>query len=70
MILMQEIPRSAASASAATYGLNVNFIDTGLANPGTAFAASVSSSELTEQTKSALTKSITNSQDQLLQFLN
>ena len=51
----------AASASAATYGLNVNFIDTGLANPGTAFAASVSSSELTEQTKSALTKSITNS---------
>ena len=51
----------AASASAATYGLNVNFIDTSLANAGTAFSASVSSSALTEQTKSALTKSIANS---------
>ena len=51
----------AASASAATYGLNVNLIDTSLANAGTSFSASVSSSSLTEQTKSALTKSIANS---------
>ena len=51
----------AASASAATYGLEVNFIDPGLTSAGTAFAASVSSASLKEQSKSALTKSIANS---------
>ena len=51
----------AASASAATYGLDINLIDPSLTNAGTSFSASVSSSSLTEQTKSALTKSIANS---------
>ena len=51
----------AASASAATYGLDVNLIDPSLSSAGTAFSASVSSSSLKEQTKSALTKSIANS---------
>ncbi len=51
----------AASASAATYGLNVSFIDPSLTSAGTAFSASVTSASLKEQTKSALTKSIANS---------
>jgi len=51
----------AASASAATYGLDINLIDPGLTNAGTSFSASVSSASLNEQTKSALTKSIANS---------
>ena len=51
----------AASASAATYGLNVNLIDPSLSSAGTAFSASVSSASLNEQSKSALTKSIANS---------
>ena len=51
----------AASASAATYGLDVNLIDSSLSSAGTAFSASVSSSSLNEQSKSALTKSIANS---------
>ena len=51
----------AASASAATYGLEVNIIDSGLTSAGTAFAASVTSASLKEQSKSALTKSIANS---------
>mgnify|MGYP001219635344 CR=1 FL=1 len=51
----------AASASAATYGLDVNLIDPSLSSAGTAFSASVSSSSLNEQSKSALTKSIANS---------
>ena len=51
----------AASASAATYGLDVNLIDPSLSSAGTAFSASVSSASLNEQSKSALTKSIANS---------
>ena len=51
----------AASASAATYGLDVNFIDPSLTSAGTAFSASVTSASLKEQSKSALTKSIANS---------
>ena len=51
----------AASASAATYGLEVSFIDPSLISAGTAFSASVTSGSLKEQTKSALTKSIANS---------
>ena len=51
----------AASASAATYGLDINLIDPSLSNAGTSFSASVSSSSLNEQSKSALTKSIANS---------
>ena len=51
----------AASAAAATYGLDVNFIDPTLASAGTAFSASVKSGSLKEQTKSALTKAMANS---------
>ena len=51
----------AASAAAATYGLDVNFIDPTLASAGTAFSASVTSGSLKEQTKSALTKAMANS---------
>ena len=51
----------AASAAAATYGLDVNFVDPTLASAGTAFSASVSSSALQEQSKSALTKAMANS---------
>ncbi len=51
----------AASAAAATYGLDVNFIDSSLTSAGTAFSASVTSSSLQEQTKSALTKAMANS---------
>ncbi len=51
----------AASAAAATYGIDVNFVDPSLASAGTAFSASVSSSSLKEQTKSALTKAMANS---------
>ena len=51
----------AASAAAATYGIDVNFVDASLASAGTAFSASVSSSSLQEQTKSALTKAMANS---------
>ena len=51
----------AASAAAATYGINVNFVDPSLTNAGTAFSASVSSSSLKGQTKSALTKAMANS---------
>ena len=58
----------AASASAATYGLDVNLIDSSLSSAGTAFSASVSSSSLNEQSKSALTKSIANSLRSAAQF--
>jgi|TARA_E500000178_G_scaffold186062_1_gene184271 flagellar hook-associated protein FlgK len=51
----------AASAAAAKYGLDVNFIDTSLASEGTAFSASVNSASLKEQTKSALSKAMANS---------
>ena len=51
----------AASAAAATYGIDVNFVDPSLNNAGTAFSASVSSSSLQGQTKSALTKAMANS---------
>ena len=51
----------AASAAAATYGIDVNFVDPSLTNAGTAFSASVSSSSLQGQTKSALTKAMANS---------
>ena len=51
----------AASAAAATYGLDVNFVDSTLASAGTAFSASVTSSSLQEQTKTGLTKAIANS---------
>ena len=51
----------AASAAAAKYGLDVNFIDASLASAGTAFSASISSASLKEQTKSALTKAMANS---------
>ena len=51
----------AASAAAATYGVDVNFVDASLTSAGTAFSASVTSSSLQEQTKSALTKAIANS---------
>ena len=51
----------AASAAAATYGIDVNFVDASLTSAGTAFSASVSSSSLQEQTKSALTKAMANS---------
>ena len=51
----------AASAAAATYGLDVNFVDPTLASAGTAFSASVTSGSLKEQTKSALTKAMANS---------
>lgn len=51
----------AASAAAATYGIDVNLVDASLASAGTAFSASVSSSSLQEQTKSALTKAMANS---------
>tara|TARA_B100000989_G_scaffold273587_1_gene231852 strand:- start:5107 stop:9792 length:4686 start_codon:yes stop_codon:yes gene_type:complete len=51
----------AASAAAATYGLDVNFVDASLASAGTAFSASVASSSLQGQTKTALTKAIANS---------
>ncbi len=51
----------AASAAAATYGIDVNFVDPSLTNAGTAFSASVASSSLQGQTKSALTKAMANS---------
>ncbi len=51
----------AASAAAAKYGLDVNFVDPSLASPGTAFSASVDSASLKAQTKSALTKAMANS---------
>ena len=51
----------AASAAAATYGLDVSFVDPTLASAGTAFSASVASGSLKEQTKSALTKAMANS---------
>ena len=51
----------AASAAAATYGIDVNFVDPSLTNAGTAFSAAVSSSSLQGQTKSALTKAMANS---------
>ena len=51
----------AASAAAATYGLDVSFVDSTLASAGTAFSASVTSSSLQEQTKTGLTKAIANS---------
>ena len=51
----------AASAAAATYGVDVNFVDASLVSAGTAFSASVSSSSLKEQTKTALTKAVANS---------
>ena len=51
----------AASAAAATYGVDVDFVDASLTSAGTAFSASVTSSSLKEQTKSALTKAIANS---------
>ena len=51
----------AASAAAATYGIDVNFVDASLVSAGTAFSASVTSSALKEQTKSALTKAMANS---------
>ena len=51
----------AASAAAATYGLDVSFVDPTLASAGTAFSASVTSGSLKEQTKSALTKAMANS---------
>ena len=50
----------AASAAAAKYGLDVNFVDPSLASPGTAFSASVDSASLKAQTKSALTKAMAN----------
>ena len=51
----------AASAAAATYGIDVNFVDASLTSAGTAFSASVKSANLQEQTKSALTKAVANS---------
>ena len=39
----------------------MNFVDPSLTSAGTAFSASVTSSSLQEQTKSALTKAIANS---------
>ena len=51
----------AASAAAAKYGLDVNFVDSSLASAGTAFSASVNGASLKEQTQSALTKAMANS---------
>ena len=51
----------AASAAAATYGIDVNFVDASLTSAGTAFSASVSSSSLQEQTEAGLTKAMANS---------
>ena len=58
----------AASAAAATYGLDVSFVDPTLASAGTAFSASVASGSLKEQTKSALTKAMANSLDRKHQY--
>ena len=51
----------AASAAAATYGLNINLVDANLVSAGTAFSASVNSGSLIEQSETALTKAMANS---------